>query len=199
MIQNYVLIDFENIQPTNIGILKNHNFKLIIFVGSNQKNISFEIAEMIQSFGNNAEYIKINSSGKNALDFHIAFYIGKFSEIDKSGYFHIISKDTGFDPLVNYLKTLKIKVQRVKDLSEIPILQISNLKTTDEKVEAFKNNLITKKNGGRPATETTLKNSINSFFQKNLNEQEIKYLINELLNRKIITINGNKISYSLPE
>jgi hypothetical protein len=87
LIQNYVLIDFENIQPNNLELLKNHNFKLIIFVDSNQKKIPFEFVEIIQSFGSNAEYIRIEGNGQNALDFHIAYYIGKFSATDKNAYF----------------------------------------------------------------------------------------------------------------
>ena len=200
MIQNYVLVDFENIQPTNIELLKNHNFKLIIFVGSNQKNISFEIAEIVQSFGNNAEYVKINGNGKNALDFHIAFYIGKFSEMDKNLYFYIISKDTGFDSLISYLRTLKIKIQRVEYISKIPILQIPNilnLKTIDEKIEEIKRKFLSQSNN--PATEKTLKSSINNLFQKTLNEKELNIIIKELLNRNIIKINENKINYFLSE
>lgn len=123
MFNNYILIDFENIQPDNLEIIKNFNFKIIIFVGSNQKKISFEMVDIIQSFGNKAEYIKIEGTGQNALDFHIAFYIGKISALEKEAFFHIISKDTGFDPLINHLKLKKLKVQRVKDIAEIPMIK----------------------------------------------------------------------------
>jgi hypothetical protein len=68
-----VLIDFENVQPKNLEILKNHPFKIFVFVGANQTKVFFDLASTMQQFGDNAHYIKISGNGQNALDFHIAF------------------------------------------------------------------------------------------------------------------------------
>src|SRR5690606_41861527 len=62
--------------------------------------------------GSRAEYVKIASNGSNALDFHIAFYIGQLATKEPESYFHIVSKDTGFDPLIQHLKGKKIQVSR---------------------------------------------------------------------------------------
>ena len=105
---NYILIDYENVQPKNLAILNGHPFKVIVFVGANQAKIPFDVASSLQALGNNAEYIKIAGNGPNALDFHIAFYVGKLAERDPNCYFHIISKDTGFDPLIKHLKSKNI-------------------------------------------------------------------------------------------
>jgi len=32
---NYVLIDFENVQPKNLELLSKHLFKVLVFVGAN--------------------------------------------------------------------------------------------------------------------------------------------------------------------
>ena len=90
---NYVLIDLENVQPRNIDILNGHDFKVIVFVGEKQSKISFDLTIELQRLGDNAEYIKITGNGPNALDFHIAFYIGEFSQLIPNNYFHILSKD----------------------------------------------------------------------------------------------------------
>jgi len=50
--------------------------------------------------GERAEYVRISGNGSNALDFHIAFYIGQLAAHEPDAYFHIISKVTGFDPLI---------------------------------------------------------------------------------------------------
>ena len=70
----------------------------------------------------------------------IAFYLGQLSIQDPEGYFHIISKDTGFGPLVTHLRRRKIKVSRCSDLAEIPILRISNTTDSDEKIHAIVKN-----------------------------------------------------------
>jgi hypothetical protein len=59
----------------------------------------------------------MNGSGKNALDFHIAYYVGKYAEIDPKGTFRIISKDKGFDPLIEHLRAADIDCSRIENLS----------------------------------------------------------------------------------
>jgi hypothetical protein len=95
---NYVLIDYESVQPVTLAVLDQEHIRVIVFVGARQAKITFEIAAALQRLGTRAEYVKISSNGSNALDFHIAFYIGQLAAHDPAAYFHIISKDTGFDP-----------------------------------------------------------------------------------------------------
>ena len=176
---NYILIDFENVQPKNLNILLDHSFKIYVFVGENQEKIPFHLAETMQSFGENAKYIKISGNGKNALDFHLAFYLGILSIKDTEGYYHIISKDTGFDPLVKHLRKNKIRVFRHNDLAEIPLLRISNAKNIEEKIDAVIKNLAGR-GQARPRKVSTLSNTINSLFTEKLSESEMISFINTL-------------------
>lgn len=59
--------------------------------------------------------IKLSGNGSNALDFHIAFYLGVLAVRDSAAYFHIISKDTGYDPLIRHLRAKNIKAHRFED------------------------------------------------------------------------------------
>ncbi len=195
---NYILIDFENVQPKNLELLHGHDFRVLVFVGESQKNISIQLAEALQKLGERGRYIRIAGNGKNALDFHIAYYIGQLSEKDPTAFFHIISKDTGFDPLVRHLKSEKIWVLREKDLSEIPLLQISNTSSQDERIEAIVKSLIGR-GTSRPRKTKTLGNSINSLFQKTLEEKEVTQIIQELQKRKFIAIDNDNISYRLTD
>lgn len=120
---NYVLIDYENVQPEIMAELDKEHFKVIVFVGASQAKVTFEVASVLQRMGSRAEYIKISNNGSNALDFHIAFYIGQISVKEPDAFFHIVSKDTGFDPLIAHLKGRKIFSSRSKEVSEIPIIK----------------------------------------------------------------------------
>jgi len=193
---NYVLIDFENIQPKNLEILNNHPFKIFVFVGENQTKVPFDLATAMQEFGEDAKYIKISGTGKNSLDFHIAYYIGKLSLEDPNGYFHIISKDTGFDPLIKHLRAQKIHLQREKDLAEIPLLRISNAANEDETIEAIVKNLAGR-GQSRPRKVKTLANTINSLFAKKLDEKELDNLITKLKEKKYIAVDQGKVTYKL--
>lgn len=63
---NYVLIDFESVQTRSLELLTQEHFKVIVFVGANQRKLPFEVAESLQQFGSRAEYIKISGRGPNA-------------------------------------------------------------------------------------------------------------------------------------
>lgn len=195
---NYVLIDFENVQPRNLEILSSHPFKVFVFVGASQARVPFELAAAMQQLGENAQYIKIGGSGKNALDFHMAFYIGELATKCPDAYFHIISKDTGFDPLIKHLKTRKIRVQREKDLAEIPVLRMSTATSNDEKIEAIVKNLAGRGHS-RPRKEKTLANTINTLFTQKLEERELMSLIEELQKKNYIVVSEGNVSYKLPQ
>jgi len=195
---NYILIDLENVQPHNLNLLLDHPFRIYVFVGESQSKIPFDLASTMQSFGENAKYIKISGNGKNALDFHLAYYVGVLSIKDTEGYYHLITKDTGFDPLVKHLRKNKIRIYRHDDLAEIPLLRISNAKNIEEKIAGVIKNLAGR-GQSRPRKLTTLSNTINSLFSMKLSEHEMTAFIDTLRKRNYISIENDKVSYNLPK
>lgn len=194
---HYVLIDLENVQPRNLELLVKHPFKVFVFVGANQSKISFELASAMQRLGTESTYVKIAGNGRNALDFHIAYYIGELSANDPGAHFHVISRDTGFDLLIKHLKAKNVRIQRESDLAEIPLLRMSVATTDDEKIDAIVKNLAGR-GQSRPRKVKTLANTINSLFTKQLGETELVSLVEELRKRKYIEVNEGSVSYKLP-
>jgi len=194
---NYVLIDYENVQPGALTVLEQEHFKVIVFVGANQAKISFDVASAIQRMGTNASYIKISGNGSNALDFHIAFYVGQLSAAEPDAYFHIISKDTGFDPLITHLKSKKIFASRSKDVMEIPIVKAANSKTPAEKQAVVLANL-KQRGSSKPRTVKTLSSTISSLFQKTLTNKEVEAILKGMQEQGFISISDTKVSYKLP-
>lgn len=194
---NYVLIDYENVQPEAMAVLNKEHFKVIVFVGANQAKVTFEVASVLQQMGERAEYIKISGNGSNALDFHVAYYIGALASKEPDAYFHIVSKDTGFDTLITHLKTRKIFACRSKDVTDIPIVKASNSKSPSEKIAVIVADL-KRRGASKPRAVKTLTSTISSMFQKQLPEQELQSLLNELKEQGLITVAGTKVSYALP-
>ena len=194
---NYVLIDYESVQSEDVSALKQDHFRVIVFVGARQTKIPFETAAELQQMGSNAEYVKISGTGPNALDFHIAFYIGQFAEKDPEAYFHIVSKDAGFDPLLNHLKTRKIRALRVKTVRDIPLLKAGNARSTADRIAVIVDDLH-KRGAAKPRTVTTLTSTIGALFLKQLSPDEIGALLTALQARGYVSVVGNKVSYSLP-
>ena len=195
---NYVLVDYESVQPSSIAVLEQECFKVMIFVGEKQAKVGFELAAALQRLGPKAEYVKMAGSGTNALDFHIAFYIGRLSVTEPDAYFHIISKDTGFDPLVAHLKSKKILSARWEDVADIPLVKTAAAKTASDKLEAVLANL-RQRGASKPRTVKTLSSTIHALFQKSLSESELASLVKGLEASGVISLSGTKVSYALPD
>lgn len=194
---NYVLIDFESVQPTQLVALDQDHFKVMLFVGARQAKLPYEIAVAIHRLGAKVEYIKISGNGPNALDFHIAFYIGEIVSSDPTAYFHIISKDTGFDPLIQHLRAKKILAARAKDISEIPLVKAANSKSPEQRFEIVVAKLRQLK-ASKPRTVKTLKSTIASLFQNQLSEGEVSAVLDVLHSSGLVAITDEKVTYALP-
>jgi hypothetical protein len=195
---NYVFIDYENVQPAALHVLEKQHFKVFVFVGAAQTKVAFDIAESLQRLGASARYIKISGNGPNALDFHIAFYIGQIAADEPDAFFHIISKDSGFDPLIAHLKTKKILACRSKDVTDMPIVKASNTKLPAEKIAVVVANL-KQRGSSRPRTVKTLTSTLSSLFQKALPDGELALLLKEMEKQGLISIAGTRVAYSLPD
>ena len=194
---NFVLVDFENVQPKDIGLLKDGPFKVKVFLGPNQSKIPVALAAALQSLGESAEYIILETAGNNALDFHIAYYIGVLSAVEPTAFFHIISKDSGFDPLLKYLKGKKIFAQRSTCIADIPYFKPSLPVAPEAQVEAVIADLARRK-ASKPRTQKTLLSTLHALFKKELTEQQLAALFAALCKRGIVKVEGAKVSYVLP-
>lgn len=194
MRNNIVLIDFENVQPQSLDHLEQDHFRVLVFVGANQKKLPFEVAASLQRMGSRAEYIKICGNGSNALDFHIAYYIGALSAAEPSAYFHVVSRDTGFDPLIQHLKSRKVLAGRVKEIGEIPLVRAAGTKSSKERGRVVLERLSLPK-ATKPRTLKTLSSAIASMFQKQISDDDVASIVKELENAGFIRIDGTKIGY----
>jgi hypothetical protein len=194
---NYVLIDYENVQPDDIDALQHEHVRVIVFVGPHQTKIALEKAAALQRMGANAEYVRLSGGGPNALDFHIAYYLGQLTAKDPTAYFHVISKDTGFDPLVKHLKERKLRACRVRAIGEIPLLKPVDPKSSPDSVALIVANL-QKRGAARPRTVATLSSTISATFQKQLTAQEVGALVSDLKKKGLIKVEGTKVTYNLP-
>jgi hypothetical protein len=120
MATNYVLVDFENVQPDMSALAGTAN-RVIVFFGAKQQSSRhhFDKFDSLLDLGANLERVKVPYSGKNALDMHIAFHIGRIFEKDPGASFLVLSKDTDFDPLIEYLKAKGVIISRSKYVSAL--------------------------------------------------------------------------------
>ena len=194
---NFIFVDLENVHPTDFDLLKGGPFKIKLFLGPNQTNIRVATVKALQPLGEAAEYIEVATAGKNALDFHIAWYMGMLAAAEPTAFFHVISGDTGFDPLLRHLKSRKIYAQRCTRIADIPYFAPKPDAALAAQVDAVLNDLIRRK-ASRPRTEKTLLSTIDALFRKELSEAQLARLWQTLRDRGLVKTEGNRLTYVLP-
>ncbi len=194
---HFFLIDLENVQPSQLGLIQG-DVRIKVFVGSKQTKIPLDLATAIQAFGSAAEYIKASGSGNNALDFHLAYYLGRWAFEFPNAVFHIISNDTGFDPLVVHLRSRKISCERsakIKDLKDPLALKVPPSKSPSELLAGAKT-FVAGLKAAKPAKMASLRNALKASLGGSLSETEVDAIVEKLQKANLVREEaGGKISY----
>jgi hypothetical protein len=206
----FVLIDYENLHPRNLELLKQYKCKIKLFLSSSQARMPLETVKSLQVVGEDVEYIQITGTGSNALDFHIAYYLGRMALQHPSAEFYVLSKDTGFDPLMLHMRHSNISCNRVTSVEQIIGAKAPKAKAVAKKVAAVAINdsdsiqaridkvcvNLTKRPNARPRTLKSLRSTVHALFLKKLPASELDALMQEMEKRGVLVVNEGKLSYS---
>lgn len=201
---NYVLIDYENVQVKSLALLKGEQFRVRVFLGPNNTKLPVELVLAMQELGDRGEYIVLGTPGANALDFHIAYYLGVLATADLSGLFHIISKDTGFDSLIKHLKAKKVFSTRSVSVEEMPCFVAAATNRTNGDVIELKQNTapakssideltriavgdLIKRKASKPRTSKTLLSTIHAKCGKDIPVADIEAVYKGLVKRGYVS------------
>jgi len=214
---NYVLIDYENVQVKSLELLRAEQFRIYVFLGPSNMKLHKDLVLAMHEFGDRAEYVELEVSGKNALDFHLAYFLGTLSTADPAGCFHLISKDTGFDPLVKYLKSKKVQASRSESIEDMPcfvkpaangappeaqaaptVSAVDAAANGDPLMKLVLDDLIGRKSA-KPRTPKTLKSTMQARCGSEVSADRIEALYTALVERGYVRVEGTKLNYSLPE
>src|SRR2546429_2196490 len=102
MADSVLLVDYENIGKVDLGAVP-AGVRVPFFFGASQKSVPTEFLKAALKLGERFVQIDIEGQGKNALDFHIAFYLGEYLKRSPGTSCVVLSKDKGFDPLIRHL------------------------------------------------------------------------------------------------
>jgi len=191
-----ILVDFENIQKLEFEHIDTTDTDILIFVGRSQSKIPFQLVEKAQTLGEHLRWLKIAGDGKNNLDFHLAFELGRLCEQYKNDVeLIILSKDSGYDSLIKYINDLKGHVSRIANAAELAdsTKQLPTSNFTSNIVA----NLTKINNQKRPRTRTTLKKHIESLLRDKASSNEIDSIIEEMFIKGLMTLTNNRLKYNI--
>ena len=107
----HVLLDYENVQPTQeqVRALAPDAQQLWVFHGPHQRDVEQRFA----SFGIDATAVPVSKTGKNALDFHLSFYMGYIASKNPGSAMVVIANDKGYEPMLAHARAMGFAVRRV--------------------------------------------------------------------------------------
>lgn len=217
---NHVFVDFENVHAIDPAVFGHKSVSFTLLLGPAQKKLDAALVEQLLNHAGTVELVRLTEPGKNALDFALAYYLGRAVQSDPLGFFHIVSHDKGFDPLVEHLRHRHVRARRHDDFSGLHFNGETKPATVAAKTPdtppaprqpAAKSTAATphlseqatllleylRKNAkNRPGKEATLLRHTRSFFADKITDTDAKALIAELHAAKLLIIDAKgKLDY----
>lgn len=110
MKEQHLLVDFENVQPGMEDLLKiaPKLTDVWLFHGPNQT----KRAEQLKAAHERVTLVPHSGKGKNALDFHLSFYLGYLAAKHPEAQLLVVANDKGYDSMLGHAKLLKFRATR---------------------------------------------------------------------------------------
>jgi hypothetical protein len=202
MSDTILLVDFENVGKIDLSAVPD-GFVVALFFGAAQKSVPKEFLKAALKLRERFISIDIEGQGKNALDFHIAYYLGQYLTQSAKTPCVILSKDRGFDPLIKHLGLRGFTVRRASTLREAcpPTAAVARRPTPGHESvsvpvhEAALQWLSGGAKNRRPRTRKALAAHLYSHFSKKISEREVQNLIENLIASGQLSEAHGRITY----
>ena len=192
-------VDYENVMSLKKVTLA-HYERLIIFCGKDQNSLTF--GEMQTGPGSQLRIVKVPDHGKNNLDFHLAFELGRLHETEPARVeFHVLRNDKDLEKRLKHLRLLGRKRRRVgltigpeeakKSVQEPPPREVVHHSPGLTKVICDLTALPPEK---RPKKRTNLINWINNRIG---NAEKPSQVFSHLVESQNVQADGEAIIYTL--
>ena len=179
---NYIFVDFENVQEMDWERISNKPVKVVLVLGEQQSKLPVAFVKKLVRYASQVQLVETGRAGKNALDMVLAHYVGAIRFKDPEGYFHIVSKDKGFDALIGHLNDNGALARRHASFSELRVLMNS-----EERVSLVSRQL--KENtSGRPKRRKALESRIEAVFGRVLSPAEVQDTVQGLVREKTVLL-----------
>ena len=184
-----LFVDLENVQKIDLSLVP-LEARVMVFYGITQKKLPEGLVVQAQPLGSRLQWVRISGQGPNALDFHIAFYLGQEVAERPTSDCTILSADTGFDPLIRHVNSLGGTCRRVTSLKEaFP----ARVRANDSHFVRLVRLL--EKEKARPTRRKGLTGKIRSWFPQ-LPEDARLALLQRLFEESLVRESGNLLTYA---
>jgi PIN domain len=190
MRERVLFIDLENVQTVDVSKVP-ADVRVLIFCGTTQNKLPRTLVKQTQPLGSRVDWVEVSGQGPNALDFHIAFYVGQQLAQKPTSVCVILSRDTGFDPLMRHVQAIGRACRRVTSLeAAFPAEPRAELDPFARLL------MLLRKEKARPAKRRGLAGKVKSWFPE-LSEDARGALVQRLFDEARVRESGTVLTYEL--
>lgn len=115
-------VDYENVSKAGLKGVEDlgRKDKVYIFYSAYSNSLTFNEHASLMKAKAEIIYFEVRTTGKNALDFQLASFVGYILGQSERNVCYIISKDQGFANVVNFWRTKGAQIQIASDISLTP-------------------------------------------------------------------------------
>lgn len=209
---NHVFVDFENVHEIDPALIGAPSTTLLLLIGPEKKKLELDVVAKLLEHAAAVHLVRLPTKGKNAVDFALAYYLGQAVLADPAGSFHLVSKDKGYDPLVEHLRSKQVRIQRHDGFAPLattlqpkpatpPAPPAAKTTPTPPAPSAAAQQLLAILVGSvsRPRTRRTLTRHAITVLGNKLSEAQATALIQELCTANKVSITAqDKVEYRFP-
>jgi hypothetical protein len=78
---NHVFVDFENVHEVDLEVVGRKSVHVTLLLGPRQTRLDVALVEKLLEHASTVQLVRLTSDGRNALDFALAYYVGRASPI----------------------------------------------------------------------------------------------------------------------
>jgi hypothetical protein len=115
----HIFVDYENIKRIDPAVFALEGATFTLLLGPQNRTLNVALVEQLMVRAAAVELVRLEEPGRNAVDFALAYYLGRKVVTDPTAQYYLISKDTGYDPLIAHLWARKVRVRRIEDFESL--------------------------------------------------------------------------------
>jgi PIN domain len=200
-----LFVDYENVgKAFDPGVIP-EDVQVLVFFGALQKSVPTEFMRAVHRMGPRFVPIGIEGQGKNALDFHLAYYLGEHLAANAKTHCVVLSKDKGFDILIRHLRGRGFSVRRADSINQaLPTTGNAKLPKAVAKDRPAQRTplqqaiewLKAMQTRTRPRKRKSLVAHLHTRFGKKIPEPELEQIVATMIAQKSISETDGKLAYN---
>jgi hypothetical protein len=198
MSETVYLLDHENQAKADLANLADDS-SVVLFLGMTS-TINRALFRSSMDLGRErVSSISIEGTGKNALDFHLAFHLGEILSQSPRTRCVIVSRDKGFAPLVKYLRGRGFDVRQQDSVSDkaSAASTVPNSSGVDDPIfRKIVDSLHKGSKQARPRKRLTLAKHVKSLLNGRCGDTEVLAVVDRLFSEGIVKEHNGVLSYS---